>query len=65
MSTMDGRDTVPAALVTPSGVHSSRLYYRSALARVGLEAEAVAFREFKSAHEPYTRDDRGCQWLCG
>lgn len=46
----------PQATVAPLGVAAGTTFFRSLLARGGVEAEVFARREYKSAAEAFTRD---------
>ncbi len=48
--------TTPQAGIAPLGIASAQTFYRTLLARGGIEAEALSRREYKSAIEPFTRD---------
>lgn len=48
----------PAGELSMPGLSTSTLYYKDALAKVGVAVEAIHIDEFKSAHEPYSRSDR-------
>jgi protease-4 len=48
----------PGGEVAPYGLSSSALYFRDALAKLGVRVEAMHIREYKSAHERFTRGDR-------
>ncbi|KIG14032.1 Protease IV [Enhygromyxa salina] len=50
--------THPAGEFHTVGLGSRRLYFRDALAKIGVSVEAVHVDEYKSAHENYTRNDR-------
>ena len=50
--------THPAGELEMVGIGSRRLYFRDALAKVGVSVEAVHIDEYKSAHENFTRADR-------
>ena len=52
-------EVVVAPLVTVgvTGVRTSVTFYKDALERLGIEAEVVAVSPYKSAGEPYTRND--------
>lgn len=48
----------PAGELETVGIGSRRLYFRDALAKIGVSVEAVHIDEYKSAHENFTRADR-------
>ena len=48
----------PAGELSMPGLSTTTLYYKDALAKVGVAVEAIHIDEFKSAHEPYSRSDR-------
>ncbi|PRQ05753.1 Protease 4 [Enhygromyxa salina] len=50
--------THPAGQLDTVGIGSRRLYFRDALAKLGISVEAVHVDEYKSAHENFTRSDR-------
>lgn len=50
--------THPAGQLDTVGLGTRRLYFRDALAKLGVSVEAMHIDEFKSAHENFTRDDR-------
>jgi protease-4 len=50
--------THPAGELDTVGLGSRRLYFRDALAKLGVSVEAVHIDEYKSAHENFTRSDR-------
>lgn len=50
--------THPAGQLDTVGLGSRRLYFRDALAKLGVAVEAVHVDEYKSAHENFTRNDR-------
>jgi protease IV len=50
--------THPAGQFDTVGLGSRRLYFRDALAKIGVSVEAVHVDEYKSAHENFTRNDR-------
>ncbi len=50
--------THPAGRLDTVGIGTRRLYFRDALAKIGVSVEAVHVDEFKSAHENFTRNDR-------
>ena len=50
--------THPAGQLDTVGIGSRRLYFRDALAKLGVSVEAVHIDEYKSAHENFTRSDR-------
>ncbi|PRQ07593.1 signal peptide peptidase SppA [Enhygromyxa salina] len=50
--------THPAGQFDTVGLGSRRLYFRDALAKIGVSVEAVHVDEYKSAHENFTRSDR-------
>lgn len=50
--------THPAGEFNTVGIGSRRMYFRDALAKVGVSVEAVHVDEYKSAHENFTRNDR-------
>jgi len=50
--------THPAGQFDTVGIGTRRLYFRDALAKLGVSVEAVHVDEFKSAHENFTRNDR-------
>jgi protease-4 len=50
--------THPAGSIDTVGLGSRRLYFRDALAKLGVAVEAVHVDEYKSAHENFTRNDR-------
>nr|WP_255216706.1 S49 family peptidase [Pseudenhygromyxa sp. WMMC2535] len=50
--------THPAGHFSTVGIGSRRLYFKDALAKLGVEVEAAHIEEYKSAHENFTRNDR-------
>ena len=48
----------PAGQLDTVGLGTRRLYFRDALAKLGVAVEALHIDEFKSAHENFTRNDR-------
>jgi protease IV len=50
--------THPAGQFDTVGIGTRRLYFRDALAKLGVAVEAAHIDEFKSAHENFTRSDR-------
>jgi protease-4 len=50
--------THPAGQLDTVGLGTRRLYFRDALAKLGVAVEAVHVDEYKSAHENFTRNDR-------
>ena len=50
--------THPAGEFATVGIGSRRLYFRDALAKLGVEVEVARIDEFKSAYENLTRSDR-------
>jgi protease-4 len=50
--------THPAGQLATVGLGSRRLYFRDALAKLGVAVEAAHIDEYKSAHENFTRSDR-------
>jgi protease IV len=48
----------PAGQLDTVGIGTRRLYFRDALAKLGVSVEAVHVDEWKSAHENFTRNDR-------
>lgn len=50
--------THPAGQLDTVGIGTRRLYFRDALAKLGVAVEAMHIEEFKSAHENFTRSDR-------
>jgi protease-4 len=46
----------PAGELDTFGMASSTLYFKSALAKLGVRVEGLAIDEYKSAHERFTRD---------
>jgi protease-4 len=48
----------PAGQFDTVGLGTRRLYFRDALAKLGVSVEALHIDEFKSAHENFTRNDR-------
>lgn len=50
--------THPAGQLDTVGIGTRRLYFRDALAKLGVSVESVHVEEFKSAHESLTRNDR-------
>lgn len=48
----------PAGQLDTVGIGTRRLYFRDALAKLGVAVEAVHIDEFKSAPENFTRNDR-------
>ncbi|MFO7566190.1 MAG: signal peptide peptidase SppA [Enhygromyxa sp.] len=48
----------PAGALDTVGIGTRRLYFRDALAKLGVSVEAMHIEEFKSAHENFTRSDR-------
>lgn len=48
----------PAGQLDTVGLMSRRLYFRDALAKIGVSVEAVHVDEYKSAHENLTRSNR-------
>ncbi|TPV93461.1 MAG: signal peptide peptidase SppA [Myxococcales bacterium FL481] len=48
----------PAGGLSMPGLSTTTLYYKDALAKVGVAVEAIHIEEFKSAHEPYSRSSR-------
>jgi protease-4 len=48
--------TSPQATIAPIGVATAMTFYRSLLARGGIDTEIIARREYKSAAEAFTRD---------
>lgn len=48
----------PAADLAPYGIAQRSFYLRDALAKIGIRVEALHVREYKSAHEIFTRTDR-------
>src|SRR5690606_938457 len=50
--------THPAGQLDTVGIGTRRLYFRDALAKLGVSVEAMHIDEFKSAHENFTRSDR-------
>lgn len=48
----------PAGEFATVGLASRRLYFKDALAKLGVRVEAMAIEEYKSAHENFTRSDR-------
>jgi protease-4 len=50
--------THPAGQFDTVGLGSRRMYFRDALAKIGVSVEAVHVDEYKSAHENFTRNDR-------
>ncbi|MFV8754951.1 S49 family peptidase [Nannocystaceae bacterium ST9] len=50
--------THPAGEFDTVGIASRRLYFKDALAKLGVSVEAIHIEEYKSAHENFTRSDR-------
>lgn len=50
--------THPAGELETVGLASRRLYFKDALAKLGVRVDALAIEEYKSAHENFTRSDR-------
>jgi protease IV len=50
--------THPAGQLDTVGLGSRRLYFRDALAKLGVSVEAIHVDEYKSMHENFTRSDR-------
>jgi protease-4 len=50
--------THPAGQFDTVGMGTRRLYFKDALAKLGVKVEAVHIEEYKSAHENFTRSDR-------
>ncbi len=50
--------THPAGGFDTVGIATRRLYFKDALAKVGVQVEAMHIEEYKSAHENFTRSDR-------
>jgi protease-4 len=50
--------THPAGQLETVGLGTRRLYFRDALAKLGVSVEAAHVDEYKSAHENFTRNDR-------
>lgn len=50
--------THPAGELDTVGLASRRLYFKDALAKLGVRVDALAIEEYKSAHENFTRSDR-------
>ena len=48
----------PAGQFETVGIGTRRLYYKDALAKLGVQVEAMHIEEYKSAHENFTRSDR-------
>ncbi|MCA9681892.1 MAG: S49 family peptidase [Myxococcales bacterium] len=48
----------PAGSFETVGIGTRRLYFRDALAKLGVHVEAMHIDEYKSAHENFTRNDR-------
>jgi len=47
----------PAGELDTFGMASSALYFKAALAKLGVRVEGLAIEEYKSAHERFTRDE--------
>lgn len=50
--------THPAGQFETVGLATRRLYFKDALAKLGVKVEAMHIEEYKSAHENFTRSDR-------
>jgi protease-4 len=50
--------THPAGQLNTIGFGTRRLYFRDALAKLGVSVEALHIDEYKAAHENFTRSDR-------
>jgi protease-4 len=50
--------THPAGQFDTVGIATRRLYFKDALAKLGVKVEAMHIEEYKSAHENFTRSDR-------
>lgn len=48
----------PAGELQIAGIASSTLYYKGALDKLGVQVEGLHIDEYKSAHEPFTRQGR-------
>lgn len=53
--------THPAGEFDTVGLATRRLYFKDALAKLGVKVEAMHIEEYKSAHENFTRSDRS-EW---
>lgn len=50
--------THPAGQFDTVGIGTRRLFFKDALAKLGVKVEAMHIEEYKSAHENFTRSDR-------